>query len=617
MAARSLRTLARVFFRSFLVIALATSTLTWSSPARGGPAEPVGTVQQPLTGTSGSFWPSPIIPVCWDTWNDGDATAREWTRAGASEWERLSAIRFVGWGPCANFPQRGEAVRIRVADERPRGFIGTEGRGSPGGVTMNFTFRATFTDCAPETPRAGGKLSREYCIRLIATHEFGHVLGFTHEDWRSDRVGCPEPWRAQGPQGNYRITSFDVHSVMNYCNPAWIGDGKLSFFDRWGAMTVYGGWSPDFAIAPEGASAQGGMSQLATASRGPLDLHVFYQGPDGAIATSFSNPKFENGRWHRPFLISPPGKARPNTPISVLLRENVLLAYFVQANGAVALTWSLSDPWTEPQPITVFNEAREDSPLVAVLRNQQIHIFYIDRNGGIRSVWANRPEGPSYREVQVAPPGSVAGPGRRLSSDRTLGSNLQPTVRVPGSRLAVVLRKQELHVFFQREDGALMTTWSVDRPWATPFAITPPGAAMAGTSISAVVRAGDQLHVFYQGPDGAIATNWAVGPWTTPFPVTPPRSAIATTPIVALARAAHKLDVHYIGPDRAVATAWVNANHDGGRWQTPFPVTPPRQAHTNSSLAAIARVPQAMDLFFLGPEGQVRTLWENDPRGSR
>ena len=41
---------------------------------------------------------------------------------------------------------------------------------------------------------------REECIRNLAVQEFGHAL-------------------------------FDLQSVMNYCNPRWVGGGKLSTND--------------------------------------------------------------------------------------------------------------------------------------------------------------------------------------------------------------------------------------------------------------------------------------------------------------------------------------------------------------------------------------------------
>jgi hypothetical protein len=199
-----------------------------------------------------------------------------------------------------------------------------------------------------------------------------------------------------------------------------------------------------------------------------------------------------------------------------------------------------------------------------------------------------------------------------------------PGAAGPGSRIDVVLRGSELHVFFQGGDRAMATAWSApdfdNGRWQQAFPITPPDAGLAGTAVDAVLRS-DQLHLFYQGPDGALATTWAApnadgGRWHSPFPITPPGAGRPNSPIAALARNADKLDVHYIGPDGAVATVWANAGIQEGRWQQPFPVTPPGFARSNTTLAATSRFERMMDVFYLGQLSEAKTLWANDPRSN-
>ena len=48
------------------------------------------------------------------------------------------------------------------------------------------------------------------------------------------------PGRRTGDQGDINITKFDLHSVMNYCNPKWVGNGKLSDNDIAGLQAWYG-----------------------------------------------------------------------------------------------------------------------------------------------------------------------------------------------------------------------------------------------------------------------------------------------------------------------------------------------------------------------------------------
>ena len=44
----------------------------------------------------------------------------------------------------------------------------------------------------------------------------------------------------QGAEGTMPIGGWDLDSVMNYCNPQWLGDGNLSAMDVEGIQMIYG-----------------------------------------------------------------------------------------------------------------------------------------------------------------------------------------------------------------------------------------------------------------------------------------------------------------------------------------------------------------------------------------
>ncbi|WP_205525403.1 FG-GAP-like repeat-containing protein [Pyxidicoccus trucidator] len=148
--------------------------------------------------------------------------------AAEGTWGSVSRVDFVGWGTCTS-TSRG--IRIRIADTGPHvKQLGSRLDGYVNGMELNFTFANWGQSCQSQ---------REFCIRAIAVHEFGHALGFAHEQNRPDRPStCTEP--AQGSNGNLMIGAWDLRSVMNYCNPDWNGNGQLSATDIAGVVQLYG-----------------------------------------------------------------------------------------------------------------------------------------------------------------------------------------------------------------------------------------------------------------------------------------------------------------------------------------------------------------------------------------
>src|SRR5688572_29608735 len=70
-----------------------------------------------LYAASSAVWPTTTIPVCWVNGSPELAAQMEWSRAAvASTWEAVSAVRFVGWGPCEG---NGPGVRILIGEENP------------------------------------------------------------------------------------------------------------------------------------------------------------------------------------------------------------------------------------------------------------------------------------------------------------------------------------------------------------------------------------------------------------------------------------------------------------------------------------------------------------------
>lgn len=216
------------------------------------------------------FWNSKEVPVCWENPTDATAAQMEWVQqAIAYSWSFVGDIEFTGWGTCQ---ATSTGLRIHWQDDTygPRVIaIGNNLNGLNSGLILDNVF-TKFT-VSPSTPGYSFVITCtptstpaqiEECIKNIAIHEFGHVLGFHHEQnapgasSESDfPAGCNNLVDTSdiiSDGGVLYDNDWDLDSVMNYCNPAY-GGPKLSSLDFRGMMYFYG-ISPRFIAALVGSS---------------------------------------------------------------------------------------------------------------------------------------------------------------------------------------------------------------------------------------------------------------------------------------------------------------------------------------------------------------------------
>ncbi len=171
-----------------------------------------------------------VLFVCWENPAPSNEQARLWVQEQITKtWQRHTALEFRGWQACGD---RNRGIRILFSDEGPRVLeFGRFLDGVRGGMILNHTFRNWGVACQKEL---------EYCIRSIAAHEFGHALGFAHEQNRPDTPGECRRVHGQGQARETMLTPYDPGSIMNYCNPDFNNNGELSALDIKAAQKLYG-----------------------------------------------------------------------------------------------------------------------------------------------------------------------------------------------------------------------------------------------------------------------------------------------------------------------------------------------------------------------------------------
>src|SRR6185312_11726335 len=140
--------------------------------------------------------------------------------------------------------------------------------------------------------------------------------------------------------------------------------------------------------------------------------------------------------------------------------------------------------------------------------------------------------------------------------------------------------------------------------------------ATASSALNVVSRDSLRLELFWARNSGAIRSQWWAGApgqsWGDhgPSDVVAAGATIPGASVTTVARTPDNLDVFWVGPDGVVASQWWAAAPGAG-WgdHGPFNIAPPGSAEEGSAIAIVARMPDHLDVVWVTRDGAIGSNW--------
>lgn len=290
--------------------------------------------------------------------------------------------------------------------------------------------------------------------------------------------------------------------------------------------------------------------------------------------------------WNH-FELTGPGSVEAGSSVAVASRTpSTMEVWSIGRNGNVSGSYWYEGQagWTTYE-LSPAGSASSQAGIAALSRvPNSMEIWFAGSDASLQGrYWY---EGDVWKSYQLASPGSV----------------------MPANGIAALSRiPNSMELFYVGPDASIRVAyWYEGGEWGH-FVLAQAGSVDPGTKIAAVSRAPNTMEIWWIGANGSVrGAYWYEGQsgWVQ-YDLAPAGSAAGT--VTAVSRLPGAIEVWWTGTDGSVQAAYWYEGQEGG-WKR-YELAQAGSASLAGSITAISRMPNTMELWWVGSDGSIQDAY--------